>query len=59
MSIYTIIEYFKILGYKEIRLGYVSGNKQSEHFWLKNGFKKTNLISKEELYDVVILNRIL
>ena len=27
--------------YKTVRLGYIATNKQSEHFWLKNGFHPT------------------
>lgn len=40
-----------------VRLGYVDGNEQSEHFWLKNHFYKTGQVSKKELYDVIVMQR--
>ena len=40
-----------------VRLGYVDGNGQSEHFWKKNGFHPTGAISKTEDYDIVIMLR--
>ena len=43
--------------FSKIRLGYVKGNEQSEHFWLKNSFKKTGVESKQENYTVVVLER--
>lgn len=43
--------------YNYVRLGYVKGNKQSEHFWLKNGFIPTGVMSHTELYDIIILQK--
>ena len=43
--------------FSKVRLGYVKGNEQSEHFWLKNSFKKTGVESKQENYTVVVLER--
>ncbi len=36
--IVEMIDHFKKIGYKKIRLAWVKSNEQSEHFWLKNGF---------------------
>ena len=33
-----LIEYLATLKYKEVRLGWINGNLQAEHFWIKNGF---------------------
>lgn len=33
-----LIKYLTTLKYKEVRLGWINGNLQAEHFWLKNGF---------------------
>ena len=33
-----LIEYLTTLKYKEARLGWINGNLQAEHFWIKNGF---------------------
>lgn len=33
-----LIDYLTTLKYKEVRLGWINGNLQAEHFWLKNGF---------------------
>ena len=30
--------YLKSVGFKSIRLAWVKGNPQAEHFWIKNGF---------------------
>lgn len=40
-----------------IRLGYVKGNPQSEHFWLKNQFEPTGVVTQTPEYDIVILKR--
>lgn len=51
-----LTEYLRKESFEEIRLGYVKGNHQSEHFWLKNGFKPTGTISNQEYYDVIVMN---
>lgn len=51
--------YLKRCGYRNVRLGYVDGNKQSEAFWKKNQFADTGMRNHTEQYDVVILNRTL
>ena len=33
-----LIKYLTTLEYKEVRLGWINGNLQAEHFWIKNGF---------------------
>lgn len=40
-----------------IRLGYVKGNPQSEHFWLKNQFRLTGVVTQVEKYEIVIMRR--
>ncbi|MDO5399930.1 MAG: GNAT family N-acetyltransferase [Eubacteriales bacterium] len=42
------------LGYRSIRLGWVKGNPQSEHFWLKNGFQPLLTTKNNGPYEVVI-----
>ena len=42
-----------------IRLGYVKGNEQSEHFWIKNGFLPTGTITKTDAYDIVGMQKVL
>lgn len=49
--------YLKSINYKYIRLGYVKTNIQAKTFWKKNGFKDTGIISKQDLYDVVVLEK--
>ena len=33
-----LIEYLTTLKYKKVRLGWINGNLQAEHFWIMNGF---------------------
>ena len=33
----------KKAGFAEVRLGWVKGNPQAEHFWRKNGFRETGI----------------
>lgn len=42
-----------------IRLGYVKGNEQSEHFWSKNGFLPTGTVTKTDAYDIVVMQKVL
>ena len=39
--------YLKRLGYKKIRIGVDKENPQSNHFWLKNNFKKVEEQNQE------------
>lgn len=43
----------KAKGFLNIKLGYVKGNLQSEHFWLKNHFSKTGQETHTEKYIAV------
>jgi len=47
----------KHMGYCGIRLGWVAGNPQSEHFWHKNGFKETGVTYATDGYTVVVAER--
>jgi len=42
-----------------VRLGYVKGNPQSEAFWIKNYFKKTDEEVQKNDHDVVVMQRCL
>ena len=33
-----LIDYLTTLEYKKVRLGWINGNPQAEHFWIQNGF---------------------
>lgn len=46
-------------GFEKVKLGYILGNPQSEHFWLKNGFVKTGLQSQQEHYRVIYMEKLL
>lgn len=37
--IQELLGYIKTMGYKTVRLAWVKGNPQAEHFWIKNGFE--------------------
>lgn len=43
--------------FSKIRLAYVKGNEQSEHFWLKNRFEKIGVEKEIENYTVVAMER--
>lgn len=53
-----ICDYLKTK-FSAVRLCYVSTNKQSKQFWLKNGFTPTGVVAKRELYDAVVMQRML
>lgn len=42
-----------------VRLGYVKGNMQSEHFWMKNKFSPTGTVTQTEDYEIVMMQRTL
>lgn len=44
-------------GRRAIRLGWVQGNPQAEHFWKKNGFEETGGLSRSEDYTIVIAEK--
>lgn len=45
--------------FSAVRLGYVRGNAQSEHFWKKNGFSPTGASYDAGAYEVVVMRRAL
>lgn len=45
------------IGMKEVRLGWVKGNPQAEHFWKKNGFRETGASNETEEYTVVVAHK--
>lgn len=45
------------MGYNSIRLGWVKGNPQSEHFWRKNGFQPILTTRNNGPYEVVIAEK--
>ncbi len=40
-----------------IRLGWIEGNPQSQHFWRKNGFIETGVKSQQEAYTIIFAQR--
>ncbi len=40
-----------------IRLGWIEGNPQSQHFWHKNGFTETGVKSQQEEYTIICAQR--
>ena len=52
-----VCEAMRKQGYHEVRLCRIEGNPQPEAFWRKNGFSETGLVSKEDLYTKIILQR--
>lgn len=49
--------YLKSMGFKAIRLAWVKGNPQAEHFWTKNGFKFLKETSSTAAECVVLAER--
>ena len=45
------------LGFRAVRLGWVRGNPQAEHFWKKNGFLETGATWDTNGYTVVYAQR--
>ncbi len=48
-----------LAGVKSLRLGWVKGNPQAEHFWHKNGFKETGAVNDTDQYTVIVAQRML
>ncbi len=46
-------------GFRAVRLGWVRGNPQAEHFWKKNGFSETGVSYETNGYTVVLAQRAL
>lgn len=51
--------YLKESGLSYVRLGWVSGNPQAEHFWHKNHFAETGITYQTDGYTVVVARRVL
>ena len=51
--------YLKKEGFRRIRLAWVKGNPQSEHFWLKNGFKPIKETSSTAADHVILAERMI
>lgn len=49
--------YLQQQGYSHIRLSWVKGNPQAEHFWHKNGFIETGVTSQTENYTMIFAQR--
>ena len=45
------------IGMANVRLGWVKGNPQAEHFWHKNGFRETGVTYDTENYTVIVAQR--
>lgn len=45
------------IGITAIRLGWVKGNPQAQHFWRKNGFSETGVTYNTENYTVIVAQR--
>ncbi len=52
-----LCSYLPKAGYTSIRLGWVKGNPQAEHFWHKNGFTETGVTYDTDRYTVVVASR--
>ena len=54
-----LCRYLSGLGYESVRLAWVKGNPQSEHFWLKNGFTPLMETTSNVAEEVILAERIL
>ena len=57
--IQDLCDFLKSIGYTGVRLGWVKGNPQAEHFWHKNGFREMGITYDTDLYTVIIAQRCL
>ncbi len=53
--IQELIAFLESIGYKSVRLAWVKGNPQAEHFWMKNGFTEVKETFSESAGQSVIL----
>ncbi len=51
--------YLSGIGLLSVRLGWVKGNPQAEHFWHKNKFMETGITYDTDNYTVVVAQRVL
>jgi RimJ/RimL family protein N-acetyltransferase len=52
-----LCSYLNNIGFSSIRLGWVKGNPQAEHFWKKNLFTETGITYDTDGYTVVVAKR--
>lgn len=57
--VHDLCLYLKTCGLTGVRLGWVKGNPQAEHFWHKNGFAETGVTNVTDTYTVVVAQRVL
>ncbi len=55
--IHELCAYLKEYGLSAVRLGWVKGNSQAEHFWHKNGFAETGVTYDTDNYTVIVAQR--
>lgn len=53
-----LYRYLASIGFSRVRLGWVKGNPQAEHFWRKNHFIETGATYDTDDYTVVISERL-
>lgn len=54
-----LCRYLSSIGLSGVRLGWVKGNPQAEHFWHKNNFVETGTTYDTDNYTVVVAQRAL
>ena len=54
-----LYRYLTEIRLSSVRLGWVKGNLQAEHFWRKNNFKETGITYDTDRYTVVVAQRAL
>ena len=52
-----LMAFLRAQGFRYVRLGYVKGNLESEHFWQKNQFAPTGLQTRTENYTIAVMER--
>ena len=53
------VEYLRTEKYESVRLAWVKGNPQSEHFWTKNGFRFLKETSSSAADCVILAERVI
>lgn len=52
-----LLEYLNTIGFESVRLAWVKGNPQAEHFWKKNGFVPLKETSSNAAEHVILAER--
>ena len=55
--IHDLCAYLVCNGFTAVRLGWVKGNPQAEHFWHKNSFQETGVTYNTDHYTVIVAQR--